>query len=316
MDWGYNGFDEGFETNRSDEYTLYNMELHFPETKLGKLVVGRMKAPATLSRNWGGAYLPLSARQSPMNALTRSRDNGVRLTNTAFVKRMTWGVGVFNDWLSTGNSIGDNNTYVTGRVTGLLLDDQPNENLLQIGLGFRWTDFVEDTIRFHAAPGIPFVPDYLDTGDMPGNEARWLTGEFAWRKQNILLSGEHVRTELDSPTIGNPTFKGSYVWLEWTLTGESRSFNYETALFGRPIPSRDFTRGGKGLWSVGLAFSDTDLNQGPIDGGDMQQFTIGLNWYPQKSYKWSLEYGLIALDRQDLDSTSKFLHVVFHVSNL
>ena len=229
---------------------------------------------------------------------------------------MTWGVGVFNDWLTKGNSFGDTNTYLTGRATGLLFDDQPNENLFQIGLGFRWTNFVEDSLRFHAAPGIPFVPDYLDTGDMPGEEARWLTSEFAWRKHNFLLSGEHVRTRLDSPTIGNPTFKGSYVWFEWTLTGESRTFNYDTALFGRPIPTRDFTRGGMGLWSLGLAYSDTDLNESLIDGGDMQQFTIGINWYPQKSYRWALEYGRVALDRQGLHSISKYLHVVFHVSNL
>ena len=316
VDWGYNGFDEGFDINAEDDYTLYNLEFRFPETRLGKLTVGRMKAPTTISRVWSGIYLPVSARQAPVSALTRARDDGVRLTNTAFDKRMTWGIGVFNDWLTVGRDIGDTNTYVTGRVTGLVLDDQPEGHLLHVGIGFRWTDFVEETIRFRAKPGVPLVPDYLDTGDMPSDGARWLTTEVAWRKKNLMLTAEHIRTDLDSPSIGNPTFTGSYVWLEWMLTGETRSFNKEKATFGRPIPFHDFSRGGNGLWSLGLAFNDTDLNEGLIDGGDMQQVTIGINWYPQKSYRWGLEYGRMWLDRDGLDSTSEFLHLFFHVTNL
>ncbi len=316
MDWGYNGFDEGFDITEDDEYSLYNLEISFPEMRIGKLTVGRMKAPTTISRSWSGTYLPTAFRQAPVSALTKSRDNGVRLTNTAFDKRMVWGVGIFNDWLTEGRSIGDTNTYVTGRVSGLMFDDQANEHVLQVGLGMRWTDFVEDSIRFRARPGVPFVPDYLDTGDMPGDEAHWLTGELAWRKRNFMLTAEHVRTKLDSPTIGDPTFSGSYVWFEWTLTGETRSWNYDKAVFGRPLPSQDFTKGGKGLWSLAFAVNDTDLNEGLIDGGDMQQVMLGINWYPSKSYRWGLAYGRTWLDRDGLDSASDFLHLFIHMSNL
>jgi phosphate-selective porin len=316
IDLGYNGFGEGFDITSDDEYSLYNLEFAFPETRIGTFTVGRMKAPTTISRVAGGAYLPTAFRQAPVSALTRSRDDGVRLTNTAFDKRMTWGVGVFNDWITEGRDIGDTNTYVTGRVTGLIFDDQAGEHLLQAGIGMRWTDFVEDSIRFRARPGVPFVPNFLDTGDLPGNEARWLTGEISWRKRNFMLTAEHVRTEIDSPTIGDPTFSGSYLWFEWTLTGETREWNYDEALFGRPLPSHDFTKGGKGLWSVSFALNDTDLNEGLVEGGDMQQAMIGINWYPSKSYRWGLAYGRTWLDRDGLDSTTDFLHLFIHLSNL
>lgn len=315
-DWGYNGFDGGFDITEDDEYSLYNLELTFPEMRIGKLTVGRMKAPTSISRVSGGAYLPTAFRQAPINALTKSRDNGVRLTNTAFDKRLTWGMGVFNDWLTEERSIGDTNTYVTGRVSGLVFDDKSNDHLLELGLGMRWTDFVEDSIRFRTGPGVPFVPNFLDTGDMPGDEARWLTGELAWRRGNLMVTAEHVRTKLDSPSIGSPTFAGSYVWFEWTMTGESRAWNYDKALFGRPLPSHDFTKGGKGLWSFAFAVNDTDLNEGMIDGGDMQQVMLGINWYPSKSFRWGLAYGRTWLDRDGLDSTTDFLHLFIHLSNL
>jgi phosphate-selective porin len=316
VDLGYNGFGEGFDITSDDEYSLYNLEFTFPEMRIGKLTVGRMKAPATISRVSGGAYLPTAFRQAPVSALTKSRDDGVRLTNTAFDKRMTWGVGVFNDWLTAGQNIGDTNTHVTGRVTGLVFDDKDNEQLLEVGLGMRWTDFVEDSIRFRAGPGVPFVPDYLDTGDLPGDEARWLTGEVSWRKRNFMITAEHVRTELDSPTIGNPTFSGSYVWLEWTMTGETRSWNYDKAEFGRPIPAHDFTKGGRGLWSFAFAVNDTDLKEGLVDGGDMQQVMFGINWYPSQSFRWGLAYGRTWLDRDGIDSTTDFLHLFIYLSNI
>jgi len=315
-DWGYNGFEEGFDITTDDEYTLHNLEIRFPKTPVGVLTIGRMKAPTTISRLWGGAYLPTAFRQAPVSALTKSRDSGVRLTNTALDRRLTWGVGVFNDWIIEGRSIDDTNTYVTGRVSGLVFDDKQTEHLLELGLGMRWTNFVDDSIRFSARPGIPFVPYYLDTGDIPGDEARWLTGELAWRKERFMLTAEHIRTDLDSPAIGDPSFAGSYVWFEWTLTGESRAWNYDDALFGRPLPSRDFTKGGKGLWSLSFAVNDTDLNDGLINGGDMQQVMLGVNWYPQKSYRWGLAYGRTWLDRDGLESKSDFLHLFIHLSNL
>jgi len=316
VDWGYNGFDEGFDIVHDDEFSLYNLEIKFPELRIGELTIGRMKAPSNLSRNWGGAYLPTAVRQAPVNSLTKSRDDGVRLTNTAFDKRLTWGVGVFNDWLTKGTNLSETNTYVTGRVAGLVFDDKENEHLLQVGLGMRLSDFVEDSIRFRAGPGVPSLPNFLDTGDMPADGVSWLTGEFAWRKRNFMVTAEHVQTDLDSPTIGNPTFRGSYVWFEWTMTGESRSWNYDQSLPKRPQPSRDFTKGGKGLWNLVFAINDTDLNQGLIEGGDMQQAMIGINWFPQKSFRWGLGYGRTWLDRDGIDSTSDFLHLFIHLSNL
>ena len=73
IDYGYNGFDAGFDLSDDDEYTLYNLELRPPETPLGQLTVGRHKALASISKNWAGAYLPLFARPAPVSSCPASR---------------------------------------------------------------------------------------------------------------------------------------------------------------------------------------------------------------------------------------------------
>jgi len=316
-DIGYNGFAEGFDIQNEDEYSLYNLEIGFPRTPIGTFTVGRMKPPGTISRLWAGAYMPISGRQAPVSALTKSRDDGIRLADTAFSKRMTWAVSLSNDWLNEDvSSMDDASTYLSARVTGLLLEDSANDHLLHVGLTGRFTDFASDTIRFRSKPGVPFVPDFLDTGEMPGDAARWLTADFAYRKDRLLVSGEYIRTDLDSPLIADPGFTGSYVWAEWSLTGEVRNYNADKGVFTRPLPAHDFSMGGMGAWSLAFAVNDTDLNEGTIDGGDMQQVSIGINWYPEKSYRWGLEFSRIWLDRMGLESETDVAHLFLHVSNL
>jgi len=316
-DIGYNGFEEGFDVQNNDEYSLYNLEIGIPRTPIGSFTVGRMKPPGSISRVWPGAYLPMTARPAPVSALTKSRDDGIRLTNTAFDKRMTWSVSLANDWLTEDvSSMSDASSYVTGRITSLLLNDTADDRLLHVGLTARYSDFANETIRFRAKPGIPFVENFVDTGDMRGDAARWLTGDIAYRKGPLMISGEYIRTDLDSPTIGDPTFTGSYVWAEWTLTGETRAYNADKATFGRLLPTRDFSKGGRGLWSLVASVSDTDLNEGTIEGGDMQQVILGVNWYPQKSFRWGVAFSRIWLDRLGLQSETNYAHMFFHVSNL
>jgi len=316
MDMGYNGFSEGFDIENNDEFTIYNLEIMFPKTWFGNFTIGKMKAPAGLSRNWGGAYMPTAVRAASINALTKSRDEGVKLTNTAFDKRMTWGVGLFNEFLTLKQSFNRTNTYVTGRLTGLVFDNKEINHLLQLGLGTRWTNSAENFVRFKASPGVPFIPEFINTDVMPGDGVIWLNGELAWRKRNFMINAEHVWTKVNSPTVGNPSFNGSYVWFEWTLSGESRVWNYEKALPGRPQPSRDFPKGGKGLWALVLSLNNTDLNDGDITGGKMQEINIGVNWYPQKSFRWGLFYTYAWLDKGGMNGNSQFIHLFLHVSNL
>jgi len=54
--------------------------------------IGRMKAPESISRAMAGQYLTMAIRAVPISVLTASRENGIRLTNTAFDQRKFWAI--------------------------------------------------------------------------------------------------------------------------------------------------------------------------------------------------------------------------------
>jgi phosphate-selective porin OprO/OprP len=91
-------------------------------------------------------------------------------------------------------------------------------------------------------------------------------------------------------------FHGGYVQLAYTLTGESRGYDRARGTLSREYFKKGpFTpawlvrdehgglNGGLGAWEIAARFSYLDLNDGTgshrIQGGIMEGFTAGLNWY-------------------------------------
>jgi phosphate-selective porin OprO/OprP len=86
-------------------------------------------------------------------------------------------------------------------------------------------------------------------------------------------------------------FSGFYVYGTWFLTGESRAESYEVkglqgAEFGRIHIRNPLSKGGIGAWEIGGRYSEVNLNDGGIQGGRQQDFTLGLNWYPDRGVRF------------------------------
>ena len=72
----------------------------------------------------------------------------------------------------------------------------------------------------------------------------------------------------------------------WFLTGESRFYRTQDGTFGRLTPNRlfhggnPFSRGSDGgALEFTARVSKLDLNSGAITGGEMRDFSVGMNWY-------------------------------------
>lgn len=120
------------------------------------------------------------------------------------------------------------------------------------------------------------------------------------------------------PPVGTPAFipktqqdymfNGGYIQLAYTLTGENRSYDkrlgrLDTYYFGRkgPFTPAWFVRDedgrlnwGLGAWELAARYSYVNLNDGTgvnrVQGGKMDGFTVGLNWYLNDNLKFQFDW--------------------------
>jgi len=117
-------------------------------------------------------------------------------------------------------------------------------------------------------------------------------------------------------------FNGYYIYGTWYLTGESRAAAYQVtslnpATFGQIKINNPLSAGGWGAWELAARLSGINLNNGPYSGaaysnllvatqgnsaasalvansgvlgGREQDFTLGLNWYPDPGFRVMLNW--------------------------
>ncbi len=185
------------------------------------------------------------------------------------------------DSVSKFNSSADEGWETLARVTyGQKLTDSTQIHLVLAG-GYEAPQ--DNKIKFRSRPAAHLANHRLvDTGTITnvddytlfGAEAAVVIGPFS-------LQSEYMRADLTRDG-GNKDadFDGYYATASYFLTGESRNYIAKKGVFGRVKPNRNFDlKGGWGAWEIATRFSNLDLNDGGIDGGEIDTFSAGINWY-------------------------------------
>lgn len=212
-----------------------------------------------------------------------------------------WGAqfGVF------GTSPGDDGTDDEGRALSARVHFAPineKDHVLHLGANgsYRKTDGGNEALRFRSRGESRVISERLiDTGDIAGVEdylqyaieAMYHYGPFS-------LHSEYIITDLSRNVGQDPTFTGGYIAASYFLTGENRSYDAQRGTYGRVKPTNPFSLngGGTGAWEVAGRYSNVDLNDGGITGGEMDAYTLGMNWYPTSYTKFMLNYVYNELD--------------------
>ncbi len=142
-------------------------------------------------------------------------------------------------------------------------------------------------------------------------------GEGAFRLKNIHLQGEYMMAMMKrEKDLKDASFNGGYVSLSWVLTGESKPYLMEEGEFGKIIPKSNKL----GAWGLAARYSyidmtDEDAYQNEsafaagtpgIFGGKAANIAFGLNWYPNPSVRFMMNY--IMVDNSDTaDGTGNLL---------
>jgi phosphate-selective porin OprO/OprP len=152
----------------------------------------------------------------------------------------------------------------------------------------------------------------INTGAIPARHASTTGVEFAAQRTSLLLQSEYEYLTVERTDVpSTPTFTGYYVEGDWVITGEPRVYNKATAAFDAPLIAHPFSLdggGGVGALELAVRYSDIDLNYHAgrpgaapsgtsIRGGDEQNITLGLNWYPNSFAKFMLDVSQVQIRR-------------------
>jgi phosphate-selective porin OprO/OprP len=298
-------FDRGFDTTTDEEWTFYDWIIGIPVKGGAELKIGKQKENFSHDRLTILVDQQFMERAMELDGLLPSRNTGITLANNALDGRMTWSAGFFKNMFGDRDEpYRDSEQYIV-RVTGVPYIGNDGNRMLHLGGGYRYSNVDSHTLRFRNSPEVYFSPDFVDTGEFNAKSARWTALEAGWRQGPFFINGEYVRVSADSKVNGDPNLQGYHITAAWSLTGESRGYDNKKGVFTKLIPNRPVIYGGPGALELVARYSSLDLTDGLIEGGEMNRWSIGLNWYTSSLFKATAQYGWINLDRFGLNSTTR-----------
>ncbi|MEI6541697.1 MAG: porin, partial [Planctomycetota bacterium] len=121
----------------------------------------------------------------------------------------------------------------------------------------------------------------------------------AWNKNSV---GNNISAP-NGTQLGTVFFHGWYAEALYFLTGEHRDYEKKTGAFGRVIPHDNLgSKCGCGAWQVGARYSTSNLQNSGMDGGRVDDVTLGLNWFLNPNMKIQSNYVYTALDNRGTPS--------------
>jgi phosphate-selective porin OprO/OprP len=155
-------------------------------------------------------------------------------------------------------------------------------------------------------PEAHLAPRFVDTGSFDGKTLHMIGTELALVNGPVSLQSEYVRAFVTRPNANRVDFSSLYVLGSYFLTGEHRTYENATGVFGRVSPKHNFEGLGQGwgAWEIAARYSRLNLDDQPIFGGKLQDVTLGLNWYlnPNTRVMWNYVHA----DRIDTGSANIF----------
>jgi phosphate-selective porin OprO and OprP len=283
----YKGFDSEPGTNWNLTDLALNFPINGPETTLA---IGKIKETFAYEMVGDAANLPPQERI--LNPFFVSRNVGLRVNRVIGEDHFgTFAAGVFNQGWGKSDAV-DNGTDFTTRFTLLLWDRNEDRDYFHLGFATRLATATDGTLRFKGRPESNVASNYVDTGNILADDA-WYTGlEMLWNQGPFSVLGEYTRAWVRSAPTNNPEFYGYYVVGSWVLTGENRPYDRTVAYARRIIPQNEY-----GAFELVSRFSNINLDDDFVEGGELYKTYLGLNWWATRRSKLGIGWGHAWLDR-------------------
>jgi phosphate-selective porin OprO/OprP len=252
---------------------------------VGNIRVGHVKEPFRLDALTSSKYITFMERSFFID-FSQERNNGILVFNDFFGERLSAQAGAFRMASNNGNDILADDGYVlTGRITGLAIQNSEKRQLLHLGLGYSYRKPESKTYSIASRPESHLELKYINTETIENvNNINLANFEAAFVSGPLSLQGEYLTATVNNnaeATFKKYNFDSYYGQVSYYITGESKNYKGSYEGFDRVKPKKNF--GGKdkgaGAWEVALRYSNSDLENNDVLGGRQSDITLGLNWH-------------------------------------
>ncbi|MFO0426969.1 MAG: OprO/OprP family phosphate-selective porin [Planctomyces sp.] len=289
---------------------------------VGNVRVGNMKEPIGFEHLHSSRYLDFLERSYGQDAFYGASNNGFTPGIMAFdnwdEEHGTWSTGFFKNTVNPfAYGIGDGEYAWTSRVTYLPWFEEKGRYLMHLGVAGSMRDPAlkngQQNYRARGSlrngPG-PLTPVIANTRAFTTSQVDFGALEAAIQIDSVLIEAEYicgvnkdsVGNGFSAPAgaaLGDVVFSNWYVQALYFLTGEHREYETKSAVFGRVIPHRNYGDGGHlGAWQIGARYNVLDLVDSGVDGGYLEDVTLGLNWFLNPNLKVQTNYCYTIRDAQ------------------
>jgi len=253
------------------------------------IMLGNFRDPFGLDTKTSTNNITFTER-SLMNAFDPVRHIGV--VGSITQKHWSLWAGVLGDSITTTNGSNHNQDEGWGLTSRAIYDPINEQNkLLHMGvsINYRDTGGIGSTAFKQQAETHLSRVNIVNTGIIDnvtdytklGLEAATTVGAFA-------AQAEYIRASVSRNVANDLDFDGWYAQTSYFLTGESR--RYKNGSFVGVVPNSTVGEGGVGAWELGLRYSTIDLMDQDVNGGEADSVTLGVNWYPTSTLRFSANY--------------------------
>lgn len=259
----------------------------------GFIQIGRFKEPIGFDELTSSKYITFMER-ALMSEDEPSRNTGLMIGNSFYNDRISFRLGVFKDTDDFGNITNGQDIYnVTGRIFGTPVFNSGNNNILHLGAAFSYRGQQNGEYELTIAPESHMANDYVSSGVFTdASNKQLIQTEALYIVSSLSLKSEIIFGNVKRTDPGNADFKpnGYYGEVAWFLTGESKQYNTDGE-YDRVSPKRNYDgKGGIGAWEVALRYSSIDFKDEAVDGSELNNVTVGLNWYLNPATRFMFNY--------------------------
>jgi len=278
-------FDEGGDVNLEDAYLQWT-----PDNSKISFKAGHFKTQNSLEEANSSLDVTLIERAAFTDAFELDRRVGFEVSTKS--DNYLLQIGVFGENLEEvgNNASGIEGTAIAGRAVYKF--DLTNDGLIHLGGSFRHRDQNDASdLRYRQRPFAENTSRIISTGRIAESDT-FFGGELAGLFGPAFASAEYTVVNANCAQAStvctqDPSFSAWSIGGGYFFGGHRK---YAIGKFKRPHIDNPVTEGGWGGFSINARYDTLDLTDEGIEGGELDTFAAGVNWWLHRQARIQLNY--------------------------